>query len=191
MAWRVVDRTKPIVDPDAAALLSEAVKKKILSFLDRYETKKAVLLPALHVVQNTYGNVSAQAIQEIAELLEISPAEVFDTISFYTHFWTGRRGRKMVVVCRSLTCEIMGSESLLKAVSEHLGIGEHQTTDDGEWSLMSEECIGACEHGPCMLINERLHTKVRPEDVPKILADPKCDKIDVPRSDLYDAPAQG
>lgn len=190
MTWPAIDRTKPVTDPDAPAVFDEPLRKKILSFLSRYETKRAALLPALHVVQNTHGQITWQAMKEVAELLDLSPAEVLDTVSFYTHFWIGKRGRKVIVVCRSLSCQVLGAGPLLEAVKQYLGIEEHQTTPDGEWSLMTEECLGACEHGPCMLIGEKLHSRVKPEDVPRILADPNCSRIDVVRSNLLDPPGE-
>jgi NADH-quinone oxidoreductase subunit E len=176
MAWPVVNREKPIVPADAKTLLTEEIKARISGFFPRYENRRAVLIPALHVVQDAFGQITPQAMKEVAELLGLVPAEVFDTMSFYTHFWTHHRGKKTIVVCRSLTCQVMGHERLLDTLKKHLKIDEHQTTPDGQWSLMTEECLGACEHGPCMLINERLHSRVRPEDVPAILADPKCDR---------------
>lgn len=176
MAWPVINREKSAVDPDAKPLLTEEVKARIAAFFPRYETKRAVLIPALHVVQDTYGHIGPQAMKELADFLGLRPADVFDTMSYYTHFWSHDRGRKVIVVCRSLSCQVLGHERLLDALRAHLGIDEHQTTPDGQWSLMTEECLGACEHGPCMLINERLHAKVRPEDIPAILADPNCDK---------------
>ena len=170
---------------------SEAVRRKILGFVPMYATRRAALLPALHVVQNALGRITWQAMKELAELLEIPPSQVLDVVTFYNHFWTGRRGRKVIVVCRSLTCHVMGSQQVLDALKRYLGIDEHETTADGEWSLVTEECLGACEHGPCMLIGERLYTRVRPEDVPGILADPDCDRLpDTPRSSLYDAPEE-
>jgi len=77
----------------------------------------------------------------------------------------------------------------LKELKKPLGIDEHETTPDGRYSLMTEECLAGCDHAPCMLINERLYKHVKPEDVAGILADPNNDKIDVPRSDLFDAPS--
>jgi len=176
MAWPVVNREKSAIPPDAKPLLTEEVKARIARFFPKYETKRAVLIPALHLVQETYGNVTYQAMKEIGEFLGLPASEVIDTMSFYSHFWSHDRGRKVIVVCRSLSCQVLGHEALLDALKKQLGIGEHETTDDGEWSLMTEECLGACEHGPCMLINERLHSKVRPEDVARILSDPNCDK---------------
>ncbi|HEX2972446.1 MAG TPA: NAD(P)H-dependent oxidoreductase subunit E [Tepidisphaeraceae bacterium] len=180
MGWPVINREKPMVAADAKPLLTEEVKARIMAFFPRYETKRAALIPALHVIQNTYGQISPQAMKEVAELLGLVPGEVWDTMSFYTHFWTHHRGKKVIVVCRSLTCQVMGSERLVDVLKRHLKIDEHQTTPDGEWSLMTEECLGACEHGPCMLINERLHSRVKAEEVAKILADPNCDKVDLP-----------
>ncbi|MCK6482989.1 MAG: NAD(P)H-dependent oxidoreductase subunit E [Phycisphaerae bacterium] len=188
MAWEALDRRTPVIDEKAAPLLSEAVREKIRSFFPRYETKRAVLLPALHVVQDALGHVGWQAMKEVAELLEIPPAQVFDTISFYTHFWTHAKGRKVIVLCRSLSCQLMGADAVQQAVQRQLGIGEHETTDDGEYSFVTEECLAACDHGPCMLINEKMHRNVRAADVPRLLADANNATLSIPRSTLFDAP---
>jgi NADH-quinone oxidoreductase subunit E len=188
MSWPTIDRITPVVDDKAEPLLSEAVRKKIRSFFPRYETKRAVLLPALHVVQDALGHVPWQAMKELAELLEIAPGDAFDVVTFYTHFWPEVRGQKVIVVCRSLSCQLMGADAVLAAFKQALGIGEHETTADGKFSLVTEECLAGCDHAPCVLINEKLHRCVRPEDVPRLLADENSDKLDVPRSTLFDAP---
>jgi NADH-quinone oxidoreductase subunit E len=189
MSWKAIDRRTPAVPADAPPVLSAAVKAKIRSFLPRYETKRAALLPALHIVQDALGHVGPQAMKEIAELLELPPSAVLDTMSFYTHFWDHPKGRKVVVVCRSLSCDLLGGQTLLKAVKDELGIDEHGTTTDGRYSLLAEECLAACDGGPCMLINEKLHQCVRPGDVPRLLRDPENDRIGVERSNLFDGPA--
>ena len=183
MAWNAIDRQSPAADDADAPLLSDAVKEKIRSFFPRYPTRRAGLLPALHVVQDAYGHVSHRAMRDIAELLEIPPSDVLDTISFYTHFWTKHRGRKTIVACRSLSCQLMGADEVIAAIKEQLQIGEHETTADGEYSFVTEECLGACEHGACMLINEKLHKCVCAENVANILADPANDNLDVERSE--------
>lgn len=188
MAWKTIDRNVPVIDADAAPALSEAVRDKIRSFFPRYDTKRAVLLPALHIVQDALGSISWQAMAEIAELLELHPSDVMDTISFYTHFWTHSKGAKVITVCRSITCEILGGRAVLEELKQQLGIEEHQTTSDGRYSLATEECLAGCDHAPCLLIHERLHKRVKPEDVARLLADPDNDRITAPRSDLFDAP---
>ncbi len=189
MAWTTLDRKASVIPEDAAPLLSDAVREKIRSFFPRYETKRAALLPALHIVQNALGHVGHQAMAEIAEVLEIPPSAVLDTMSFYTHYWDHPKGRKVIVACRSLSCEVTGGPAVLQAIKDELGIEEHGTTADGAYSLMTEECLAACDHGPCLLIGEKLHTCVKPRDVKTILKDPNNDRIDSPRSDLFDAPA--
>jgi NADH-quinone oxidoreductase subunit E len=189
MAWQAVDRKSPGVEADAPPVLSEAIREKIRSFFPRYETRRAALLPALHIVQDALGHVGEQAMREIAEVLGLPPAQVLDTLTFYTHFWEHAKGRKVIVACRSLTCQLLGAEPVLDAVKETLRIEEHGTTEDGAYSLLTEECLAACDQAPCLLINERLHKRLKPEDVPKLLKDPKNAEISVPRSDLFDKPA--
>lgn len=188
MSWTAIDRTKPAFAKDAPPILTEAVREKIRSFFPRYATKRAVLLPAMHVVQDALGHVPLQAMKEIAELLEIHPSEVMDTVSFYTHFWTHPKGKKVIVACRSISCEALGGQQVIDAVKRHLNVKEHGTTADGKYSFMTEECLAGCDHAPCLLIGERLHQRVRPEDVPKLLADEANDRLTVPRSRLFDAP---
>jgi len=191
MAWKAIDRITPVVKADAAPLLSEAVRGKIRSLFPRYDTKQAVLLPALHIVQDALGHIPWQAMKEIAEVLELPPSAVQDTLSFYTHFWTHPKGRKVVTVCRSISCEVMGGNEVLEAVKAELGIDVHGTTPDGAYSLVTEECLAGCDHAPCVLINEKLHKCVKAADVPDLLADADNDKVTMPRSDLFDAPKNG
>ncbi|MEK7757365.1 MAG: NADH-quinone oxidoreductase subunit NuoE [Planctomycetota bacterium] len=187
MSWKVIDRNQPVVDPKAPPVLSEAVREKVRSFFERYETKRAVLLPALHIVQDALGYVPWQAMVEIADLLEIHPSDVIDTISFYTHFWTHPKGEKVITVCRSISCEVMGGATVLEELKQQLGIDEHETTKDGKYSLVTEECLAGCDHAPCLLINEKLHKRVKAQDVAKLLAEANNDRIAVPRSALFDA----
>jgi len=185
MSWKVIDRKTAPAGLDEPAL-SDALKDKIRSFFPRYETRRAVLLPALHMIQDDVGYISWPAMNEVAELLEISPSDVFDTVSFYNHFWAHPAGEKVVMVCRSISCEVLGAGEVLDECKKVLGIGEHQTTPDGKYSLMTEECLAACDHGPCLFVNERTFKKVKPSEVRFILEREDNDKLSVPRSDLYD-----
>lgn len=189
MAWQALDRRTPVVDEKAPAVLSDAIREKIRAFFPRYETKRAALLPALHVVQDALGHVSPKAMLEIAEVLEIPPSQVLDTMSFYTHFWDHPKGRKVVVACRSLSCQLMGSEAVLDALKRELGAKEHGTSKDGQFALLTEECLAACDFAPCVLVGEKLHKSVKPADVKTIVKDAKNAVVEMPRSDLYDAPA--
>ena len=189
MSWKIIDRTT-VAEEELGPPLSEAVKEKVRSFFSRYPSKRAAILPALHITQDALGYISPRAMRDIAELLEITPAEVLDVVTFYTHFWTQPKGAKVIVLCRSLSCELMGGQQLRAAIERKLGVGEHGTTADGRYSFMTEECLAQCDDSPCLLINEKMHKRVRPEDVDRILDDPENDKLDIPRSDLFDAPPE-
>mgnify|MGYP002623853590 CR=1 FL=1 len=190
MAWQVIDRIAPVIDEKAPPVLSDEVREKIRAFFPRYETKRAALLPALRADRETLGHVSYQAMKEIADVLEIPPSQVIDTMSFYTHFWDHPKGKKVIVACRSLSCNLLGADAVLQSIKDELNIEEHHTTEDGAYSLLTEECLAACDHGPCVLINEKLHKCVKPEQVAKLLKDAKNDQIAFPRSDLFDKPAE-
>ncbi len=184
MAWKTVDRvSQPASDSPG---LSEPLKEKIRGFFDRYPTKRAALIPALHMIQDDHGYIGWRAMDEVAELLEITASDVFDTVSFYSHFWTHPRGKKVVMVCRSISCDLLGADDVLSECKRVMGIGAHETSADGSYSLMTEECLATCDHGPCMVVNEKLHKCVSPSQVEKILNDADNDVLDVPRSDLYD-----
>jgi NADH-quinone oxidoreductase subunit E len=189
VSWKVIDR-RTVAPEKLGPGLSDAAKQKIRGFFPRYPSKRAVTLPALHIAQDEIGYVSLQAMKDIAELLEIPPAAVMDVVTFYTHFWTHPKGRKVVTVCRSLSCELMGGRELLEAVKKTLGIDEHETTADGAYSLATEECLAACDHAPCLMINEKMHKCVRPGEVERLLRDADNDRLEIPRSDLFDAPAK-
>lgn len=187
MAWNVVNRNEAPADQLGPGI-SDAVREKIRSFFPRYATKQACLLPALHIVQEAIGYCSLQAMRDVAEVLEIPPSKVIDVVTFYTHFWTHPKGKKVVMLCRSISCQVMGADKLQAAVEAKLGVGEHGTTADGRYSFMTEECLAACDYAPCLMIGEKMHKCVKVEDLDRLLADADNDKLDVPRSDLFDAP---
>lgn len=187
MSWQAIDRTT-VAEDKLGPGLSDAVKEKIRAFFPRYPTRQAVVLPALHIAQDALGYVSLRAMKEIAELLELPPSKVMDVVTFYTHFWTHPKGRKTLMLCRSISCELLGAGRLKDAIRAKLGIGEHETTADGEYSFMTEECLAACDHAPCLMVNEKMHKCVKAEDLDRILADANNDRLDVPRSELFDAP---
>jgi NADH-quinone oxidoreductase subunit E len=138
--------------------LSEEIKQQILALTRRYPVKQAVTLPAAHLVQQANRCVSLSAVKEIAELLELSPAQVHDTLSFYGFFRDEHRplGKKRVWICRSLPCMLRGGEELLASASRQWDVPVGQTTADGEVTLELAECLGGCEGAPCLLVNDEL-----------------------------------
>ncbi len=145
-------------------VLSEAIRTKIKSYIERYPSKQAVTLPALHLVQEELRCVPLEAMREIAELLDLHPAQVHDTMSFYGYFRDKDHplGKHRVWVCRSLSCMLRGGEELLVSLSHKTGLKPGETSKDGRVTLEFAECLGACEGAPCMLIDEACHMNVTP-----------------------------
>lgn len=142
----------------AQRVLSEAMIEEIRGYFPRYPTRQAVTLPALHVVNRELRHVPLQAVVEVAELLELAPAQVQDTLSFYGFFkQDAPHGRTRAWVCRSISCALLGGDDLLRHMCRRAGIQPGQTTPDGKLTLEFAECLGACEAAPCMLAGDTLH----------------------------------
>ena len=129
----------------------------IQAFFPRYPSRQAVTLPALHIVNEKLRCVPRQAVIEIAQLLDLSPAQVQDTLTFYGYFKQDKpHGRCRLWVCRSISCALRGADDLLDHLSHTLGVEPGDTTRDGRVTLEYAECLGACEHAPCMLADAAL-----------------------------------
>lgn len=140
--------------PKRIAILSEPLKEQIRTLLPRYPSKRAVTLPALHIVQEHLRCVPYQAMAEIAELLEITPAEVHDTMSFYGFFPQAPLGNVRLWICRSLSCMLRGGDELLDHACERLGIEPGETTAGGELTVEFAECLGICDYAPAALADD-------------------------------------
>jgi NADH-quinone oxidoreductase subunit E len=137
-------------------VLSPELREKIKAYIPKYPRKQAVTLPALHLVHDEYRTVSNEAIVEIAELLELPPSEVQDTMTFYAFFkGEGEKlGKTRLWVCRGLACMLRGAYELIEHCESKLGIHCGQTTLDGKITLEFAECIGACDGAPACLRND-------------------------------------
>jgi len=155
------------------SVLSEEIKQKIREQFSRYPNKQAVTLPALHLVQQEMKCVSTEAVQEVAALLELAPAQIFDTLSFYGFFRDEDRplGKKRVWICRSLPCMLRGGDQLLAEVCERLHLSPGDATADGEVTIELAECLGACDGAPCILIDDELKLNVTVDDVLRLAGD--------------------
>ena len=170
MVWKIVDRMKGGAVAEGAVVVDEAMVSVIKADFERYPTKRAVLLKALHLVQAKEGFVSDQAMREVAGLLEISPAEVLDTLSFYDMYSRQKRGRHLIGVCVSLSCELCGCEKILGQLKKTFGIGPGETTEDGSYTVVPMECIGTCEYAPAILVDEQEYKIDDVEQLEEIIA---------------------
>ncbi|WP_165221492.1 NADH-quinone oxidoreductase subunit NuoE family protein [Aquisphaera insulae] len=140
--------------PAKAPMLSEALRQRIRDLFPRYPSKRAVTLPALHLVLEHFRCVPLQAMEEIAELLEIAPAEVHDTMSFYGFFPQAPLGDVRVWICRSISCMLRGGDELLEHACKRSGIEHGETTADGKLTIDYAECLGICDHAPAALADD-------------------------------------
>jgi NADH-quinone oxidoreductase E subunit len=153
----------PVFTPERRARLEEMSR--------RYPTRQALLLPALWMAQEAHGWVSPEAIDEIAEELELTPALVRGVVTFYTMYHTHPVGRHFIQVCTTSPCLMCGSGEVLKAILEHTGCGElGATSPDGRFTVIETECLGACGFVTPMLIDDDFLESVTPDQVPEILA---------------------
>ena len=154
------------------SVLGENLRQQILAYIPRYPRKQAVVLPALHLVQDAHRCVSFAAMREIAELLDLAPAEVYDTMTFYGFFREEDKplGKTRLWVCRSLACALRGGEEVLTKMCHKLGVHPGGTSADGKITLEFAECLGQCEGAPAVLVNDEARTNVTPDNVDELLA---------------------
>ncbi len=151
-------------------ILPESLRQAILALLPRYPEKRAVTLPALHLVHEHFRCVPRQAMVEIAALLEITPAEVHDTMSFYGFFPQAPIGDVRVWICRSISCMIRGGDGLLEHACQKLGIEPGGTTKDGKITVELAECLGICDYAPAALADDgRIFGPLEPATVDQML----------------------
>ena len=138
----------------APPVLSDAIREKIRAFIPRYPDKRAVTLPALHIVHEYFRCVPNRAMEEIAEILGLAPAEVHDTMSFYGFFPQAPIGDVRLWVCRSISCMLTGGEEMLERTCQRLGVHSGQTTADGKVTVEFAECLGICDFAPAALADD-------------------------------------
>lgn len=165
-------------------MLSEAGKTRIQEVLVRYPDKRSALLPALWIAQQEHGYVTEEAMNEIAVLLEITPVQVYATVTFYTMLSLQPQGTYVIQVCRTLSCALVGATSVIKHLEEKLGIVAGDTTPDGVFSLKKVECLAGCGAGPVMQINDDYYEYLTRDKVDRILDDLRREG----RSSLTSAP---
>jgi NADH-quinone oxidoreductase subunit E len=173
-------------------MLKEKHKTEIASILSRYPVKRSALLPLLYLAQQEEGYVSEAAMIEIAGILQLTPPQVYETVTFYTMLNLKPVGKFHIQVCKSLMCALVGSDDVLAWLKARLGIGAGQTTADRLFSISVVECLAACGTGPMMQINEDYYERLTEEKVDRILSDLRRDGVSPLKSGpfIWPEPAQ-
>ncbi len=133
------------------------------------EGAHSALLPALRLAQEKYGWLSREAIEAVADALELTPATCMSVASFYDMFNLQPVGRHMVEVCTNVCCGLINAQAVLESFERELGVGPGETTADGEITLRAVECLGGCSTPTVVAVDHRYRLSVTPDDVPAIV----------------------
>ena len=163
----VAPESKEPYEPDVLGRL-HADAERVLA---RYPQKRSALLPLLHLVQSVDGYVAGRGIDFCAEVLGLSTAEVSGVATFYTQYKRHPNGEYTVGVCTNTLCAVMGGDQIWEELSEHLGIGHDETTDDGMITLERVECNAACDYAPVVMANWEFFDNQTPESARQLVDD--------------------
>ncbi len=146
-----------------------ALTIEIESLVEKYGNSRESLLPVLQDLQFKHGHISDFSQQEVARLLDIHPVEVYGVVSFYSFLSTQPKGKFIIRLCQTISCDLAGKDSIAKTLIRELGIGFGETSMDKKYSLEYINCMGMCDQGPAMLVNERVFTKLTPHNAVDII----------------------
>ena len=152
-------------------MLLKKFQTEVDDILSRYPVKRSALLPLLNLVQREEGYVSEPAMRDIAKVLDLTPPQVFETVTFYTMFNLKPIGKFHLQVCKSLMCALVGSDNVVAWISKKLNITAGQTTSDKNFTLSVVECLGSCGTGPMMQVNDDYYEQLTEEKVGRVLDD--------------------
>ncbi len=152
-------------------MLSDVEKKEIQAELEIFPTSQAASIGAMLIVQKYRGWVSDETLVDLAEFLHLSVDELDSVATFYDKIFRKPVGEHIIRVCDSISCWIMGYESLRERLFQQLKIKFGETTPDNKFTILPNVCLGDCDHAPVMMVDDRLYRNVKLDEVPQILAE--------------------
>ncbi len=147
----------------------QRLKEDIGLWVERYGAARSSLIPVLQEIQGKYTEISEYAMQEVADHLGLHPVEVYSVVTFYSFLGEEHRGKFVIRLCRTVSCDMAGKERVARQLENDLGIRFGETTRDGKFTLEWANCIGMCDQGPALLVNDTVFTRVTSEKVHDIL----------------------
>jgi NADH-quinone oxidoreductase subunit E len=150
-------------------MLQEEKRARLDAIIKRYPEKQAALLPALHIVQEQNGYISKEEMQYVADYLEIPFGHVLGVVTFYSMFYDKPIGRHHIQVCTNVSCQLLGSGTIVDHIGTYCGIKPGETSVNGKFTLSEVECLGSCGTAPMMQINDDYHENLTIEIIDKIL----------------------
>ena len=150
-------------------MLTDKEVVEIEEHIKHYPRKQAAVIEALKVVQAHRGYVSDECVKAIAHFLEMTPEEVDSVATFYNLIFRKPVGKHVILMCDSVSCWIMGYENIRDHLKEKLKIDIGQTSEDGQFTLLTIPCLGACDRAPAMMVDNDLYGNLTPEKIDQIL----------------------
>ena len=150
-------------------MLSAEEQREIEAFMPHYPDKRAVCIEALKVVQQHRGWVSDEGLADAASFLDMTRDELESVATFYNAIFRRPVGRHVILFCDSVSCWIMGCNSLRERLVSALGIQPGETSADGRFTLLPNVCLGACDHAPAMMVDRVQHDDLTPQKLDSIL----------------------
>ena len=142
---------------------------EIQKFKAQYPESRSAVMPALRAAQERYGWLSPEALREVADALDLTPAYCKGIASFYDMYHLQPVGRHTVEVCTNLACALVGAQRVVEAFEHELGVAPGETTGDGSVTFKTVECAGGCGYAPVVVVDGRYHEPVSPEEVPALV----------------------
>lgn len=150
-------------------MLSDALKSEIESHIHEPEHRAAACTEALRIVQRERGWIDDESIRDIAEFLTMTPHELDGVATFFNLIHRRPVGRNVIRICSSVSCWVLGYDKLREALQKKLDIKPGQTTADQRFTLIPNQCLGCCDHGPALMVNGDLHRDVDPDRLDDVL----------------------
>ncbi len=143
---------------------------KLAGVISHRDGMKALLIPALHAVQQQQGFLPAEDLQRLSRKLGIPLAEIYGVASFYRQFYFSPRGRKIIRVCTGTACHVRGAPKVLNTLKEHFGVDEGETTEDFSMTLETVGCVGCCGLAPVVTVNDEVAGEVESDKVDRLIS---------------------
>jgi NADH-quinone oxidoreductase subunit E len=149
-----------------------SLRQDIQAAAEPYPDRRSAVMSGLRLAQREYGGwLPPEALREVADALDLTPAHVQSVASFYDMYHLAPVGEHVVEVCTNLSCALVGAQQVVEAFERELGVGVGETSEDGKVTLRAIECAGGCGYAPVVVVDHRYREPTRPEDVPGIVAE--------------------
>ncbi|MCB0318000.1 MAG: NAD(P)H-dependent oxidoreductase subunit E [Bdellovibrionales bacterium] len=170
---------------------SKEAVERVKKLKDKYPDSQSAVMPALYVAQEEIGFVNQEAIDWVAEQVDMAPVHVKELATFYTMYYQQPVGKYHFQVCRTLSCAVRGSKKLMNHLKNRFGVDPHEVTEDGMWSYEAVECLGSCGTAPMCEINDRFFENLTPELLEDIINKIEKEKPDLRYSTKLDKLGDG